>query len=341
MPKKVKAEASNTRENTAKFAPDKALDGNKETYWTTDDNINTASLTVHFGKPTTFNRFLVQEYIRLGQRVKSFTVEAYSKGEWKELAKETTIGYKRILCFPTVAASKLRFTITDSKSSPIISNIEIYNAPQILTAPTIIREQSGDISIVPADSESQVYYTLNGSNPTPKSNKYVGKIKTEDGKVEVKAIAFNPSTGKSSSIVEEKFDIARKNWKILDVNDAEAYKIIDGNSSTVWYQDSNKKMPVDLVIDLGKAEKLIGFRYLPDQNLKSKGIISNYKFYISQDNIQWELVDEGEFSNINNNPLWQNKTFKPIKARYIKFQALKNAQNDSVVGYAEFDIVTN
>ena len=74
----------------------------KNTYWATDDNVTKASLTIDFGKPTTFNRFLVQEYIRLGQRVKAFTVEALVDGNWKELAKATTIGYKRILRFPTV-----------------------------------------------------------------------------------------------------------------------------------------------------------------------------------------------------------------------------------------------
>jgi hypothetical protein len=104
-------------------------------------------LTIDFGKPTTFNRFLAQEYIRLGQRVKAFTVEALVDGNWKELAKATTIGYKRILRFPTVEATQLRFSITDSKSCPVISNIGIYNAPQILTSPTIIRNQSGEITI--------------------------------------------------------------------------------------------------------------------------------------------------------------------------------------------------
>lgn len=340
LAKKVKVEASNCRENSPRFGADNTVDGDKETYWVTDDNVKTASLTIHFDKPTTFNRFLVQEYIRLGQRVKSFTVEGYINGEWKELVKETTIGYKRILCFPTVETTKIRLTITDSKSCPLISNIEVYNAPQILTSPTIIREQSGDISIIPADSESQIYYTLNGSNPTPNSNKYFGKIKTADGKVVIKAIAFNPISGKSSVVTEEKFDIARKNWKILGVDEEEVYKIIDGNSTSIWYQDKNKKMPVDLVIDLGKVEKLTGFRYLPDQNLKSKGIITNYKFYTSLDNEKWELVDKGEFSNINNNPLWQNKVFKLTRARYVKFKALNNTLDDDFVGYSEIDIIT-
>jgi len=130
---KAQVEASNVRGNAGKFAASKTIDNNQITYWATDDGVTKASLTIDFGKPILFNRFLVQEYIRLGQRVKAFTVEALVDGKWKELAGATTIGYKRILCFPTVEAMQVRFTIADSKSCPVISNIGIYNAPQILT----------------------------------------------------------------------------------------------------------------------------------------------------------------------------------------------------------------
>ena len=136
LAEKKKAKASNVRDNSKYFGADKALDGNKDTYWATDDNVTKASLTIDFGKPTTFNRFLVQEYIRLGQRVKAFSIEAFVDGNWKDLAKGTTIGFKRILLFPTVTATKLRFNITDSKSCPVISNISIYDAPQIHTPPS-------------------------------------------------------------------------------------------------------------------------------------------------------------------------------------------------------------
>src|SRR5690606_22503492 len=74
LAKKARAEASNTRGNSRKFGPGNAIDENKNTYWATDDNVNTASLTIDLKKPTLFNRFLAQEYIRLGQRVKGFTV---------------------------------------------------------------------------------------------------------------------------------------------------------------------------------------------------------------------------------------------------------------------------
>ncbi len=335
-----KAEASNVRGNTKEFDTSKTLDNNKDTYWATDDDVTKASLTIDLGKPTLFNRFLVQEYIRLGQRVKAFTVEALIDGNWKDVAKATTIGYKRILRFPSVKATKVRFSITDSKSCPLISNIGIYNAPVFLNAPSIERTQSGEINISTDDIGPIFYYTFDGSEPTTKSNIYTTTF-TAVGKVEVKAIAYDPATRKSSPVGLEKFDISKKDWKITGINDEKASTIFDGNASTIWHQRDGNRMPIDLVIDLGNKYDLCGFKYLPDQGKWSSGIITNYQFYISQDNINWKLVDEGEFSNIKNNPVWQIKRFVPEKGRYIRLRALKNTSGDDVAGYAEVDVITN
>lgn len=335
----MKTTASNVRGNSEEYGADKAVDNDQNTYWATDDSVTKASLTIDFGKPTIFNRFLVQEYIRLGQRVKAFTVEALVDSTWKEVAKATTIGYKRILCFPSVKATKVRLNITDSKCCPLISNIGIYDSPQILTSPSIMRNQSGEIIIIPADKESIVYYTLDGSDPTPKSKRYTGPFPTE-GKVDVKAIAYSATSGKSSPVCQETFDIPRKDWKIIGISDEKAYAILDGDPTTAWHQSSDKKLPVDLVIDLGKEENLCGFRYLPDQNQWGGGIITNYQFYVSQDNKKWNLVSQGEFSNIKNNPLWQIKNFPAVKARYIKLRALRNTDGNNNIGYAEVGIVT-
>ncbi|HLP38145.1 alpha-L-fucosidase [Lacibacter sp.] len=331
---------TNVRGNAKQFAAAMTVDGNKNSYWATDDKIKTASLTIDLGKRTTFNRFLVQEYIRLGQRVKSFTVEAFVDGNWKELAKATTIGYKRILLFPSITATKVRFSITDAKSCPIISNIGIYNAPQILEAPTVIRNQRGEIHIIAADKESELYYTLDGSVPNPKSKKYTGPFVT-DGKIQVNAIAYEPASGKIGPVTNEKFDIPRKNWKLVGIEDEKATAVLDGDPSTTWHQNKDNKLPVDFVIDLGKEESLSGFRYLPDQGLWNPGIINHYQFYISNDNIEWKLIDEGEFSNIKNNPLWQIKKFPVNMARYIKLRALKNTEGNNNTGYAEVAVITN
>lgn len=94
-----------------------------------------------FKTPTAFNRFLVEEDIRYGQRVRKFSLEAEVDGQWLPLKDAlveqgdglTTIGHRRIICFPTVTATRLRFTVTDTKGGcrPIISNIGVYNAPEL------------------------------------------------------------------------------------------------------------------------------------------------------------------------------------------------------------------
>lgn len=94
---------------------------------------------LNFGEPTAFNRFVAEEDIRYGQRVKKFSLEAEVDGKWQPLKDKlvengdglTTIGHRRIVCFPTVTATRLRFTILDSKCEPIIKKTAVYLAPEL------------------------------------------------------------------------------------------------------------------------------------------------------------------------------------------------------------------
>ncbi|MBP7507102.1 MAG: alpha-L-fucosidase [Prolixibacteraceae bacterium] len=338
LAERAKAEASNTRGKALKYKASKAIDDDNETYWATEDSVRTASLIIDLRSPQLFNRFMIQEYIRLGQRVKEFSVEAFIEGNWKEIAKGTTIGYKRILRFPAVEASKVRLNITSSKSCPLISNIGIYCAPVFLDLPSISRNQTGYISFSTNDIGPVFYYTTDGSEPGLKSNLFSEPFHA-DGKVEIKAIAYDPVSGKSSSVATEKFDISKKKWKIENTTDKNSSLILDGNILTTWHQ-RDKNMPVDLVVDLGDIYNVCGFKYLPDQARWSSGKITNYQFYVSENKKDWKRVSEGEFSNIKNNPFLQVKEFDPVLARYFKFRALKNTWGDNVAGYAEVDIIT-
>lgn len=333
-----KVNVSSACGRTIQLGAENVVDNQKETYWQSDDTCKRVTFNIDLGKPTLFNRFMAQEYIRLGQRVKSFNIEALVGENWKVLAEATTIGYKRILRFPAVKARQFRFTITDSKCSPIISNIGIYNAPLFLNAPAFSRNQSGEVTISSNDIGPVFYYTLDGSNPDSTSIHYTGPF-VADGKVEVKAIAYDPATGKSGPIGSAKFDVSKKNWKLTGVTDAKANAIFDGDPTSVWYQKSDN-MPVDLVIDLGNNTTICGFNYLPDQHKKSAGIITSYEFYVSDNQADWKLIDKGEFANIKNNPILQVKTFAPVKARYMKLRALKNTTGDYVAGYAEVGVMT-
>ena len=135
----AKVTASNVRGGSRRFNAAKTVDGSPDTYWATDDGVTSASLTLDFSRPATFNRFLAEEYIALGQRVRDFSLEYWQDGKWMPLNDAlvtdgdglTTIGHRRIICFPTVTTTRLRFTIEDSKACPLISRIGVFLAPEL------------------------------------------------------------------------------------------------------------------------------------------------------------------------------------------------------------------
>lgn len=127
--KGIVAEVSDERGDgyTAKFM----TDGNYDTYWATHDSVFSATATFDLKKSVKVNRMMIQEYIPLGQRVKSFVVEYESNGKWEPVSmneETTTVGYKRLLRFKTVETSKIRIRFTDSRGCLTINNVEAYYA---------------------------------------------------------------------------------------------------------------------------------------------------------------------------------------------------------------------
>ncbi len=118
--------ASSVRGRSSRFSAQNITDSNKDTYWTTDDDITTGILEIDLKATKTVKYIVLQEYIKLGQRIKAFHVEVFAKGQWKKVSEATTIGYKRILQFEPVQASKIRINITASRACPVVSNVEVY-----------------------------------------------------------------------------------------------------------------------------------------------------------------------------------------------------------------------
>ncbi len=114
------------RGNSKEYAGSNVTDGKKNTYWTTDDEIKKGQLDIYLKNKETIKYIIIQEYIKLGQRIKSFTISVWIDNNWMEIQKSTTIGYKRILKLNPVKTNRIRINIVDSKACPIISNVEIY-----------------------------------------------------------------------------------------------------------------------------------------------------------------------------------------------------------------------
>lgn len=115
-------------------------DGKRDTYWATNDGTTKASITLTWAKPTIVRYVQLMEHIKLGQRVRSFTVETSEDGvNYTQRATNiatTTIGYKRII--PLNGSTQksydgegykvraMRITINDSKACPLIENLSVY-----------------------------------------------------------------------------------------------------------------------------------------------------------------------------------------------------------------------
>lgn len=122
----AKLNASNYRGKSNNYAPTNLIDHKKDTYWTTDDDVIAADLEILLKEPQLVSYILLQEHIKLGQRVKSFSIETWDGHKWEKATTGTTIGHKRILKIDPVTTSKIRLSILDSKASPVLANVELY-----------------------------------------------------------------------------------------------------------------------------------------------------------------------------------------------------------------------
>lgn len=131
--------ASETRANgqNRTYAATNVNDGNKDTYWATNDGTTDATLTFIFPETKNVHYVSLMEYIRKGQRVKNFTIETTTDGtNWTPIAYKntTTIGYKRIIPLngsttvygPGENLKGIRVHITDAKACPLIHTVQIF-----------------------------------------------------------------------------------------------------------------------------------------------------------------------------------------------------------------------
>ena len=154
LAKGAKASAGNVRRGSRRFKADNILDKDYDTYWAADDSVTCTSLVVSLPEARTFNRIQIQEYIPLGQRVSAFSIDAMTEeGAWTPIAKETTIGYKRIVHVPTTTTSAVRINIEASEACTVLNGFalymdSIYNSHETSITPSGYTKDASDPLIV-------------------------------------------------------------------------------------------------------------------------------------------------------------------------------------------------
>lgn len=99
-------------------------------------------------KGAEINTVVLEEPADSGQRVEAFDVEVLTPdGMWRKVASATTIGNKRILTFPPIAADDVRLSVTSSRAQPHarIAGTYFIEMPQEET----IVEKTGYTTVTP------------------------------------------------------------------------------------------------------------------------------------------------------------------------------------------------
>lgn len=119
--------ASNMRNNSEEFSPANVTDGNRETYWATEDGAGAPDLVLTFPQSITFNVVGLREFLPLGQRVDRFAIDYYDCGTWREWCCEAAIGARRLIRGQSTTTQRVRLRIVESPVCPAISEFALFD----------------------------------------------------------------------------------------------------------------------------------------------------------------------------------------------------------------------
>ncbi len=301
------------------------------------------------------NRFVLQEAISTNsQRIEAHALDAMIDGNWKEIATGTTVGYKKILRFPTVTTNRFRIRILKSRLNATLSNVLAHyyrsRPPQIV----ITRNGAGKVTLAPKaddfgwkshgidatgnlNKDLEIRYTLDGSTPNKSSYLYKEPFALQSG--EVKARAF--SGEQAGSETSARLGILKSNWKLLEVSSSQPDKAgeeaFDNNPATYWQSATAATYPHFFAIDLGAVHILTGFAYTP-QIENREGMMERGTLYMSKNGKKWRKITGFEFGNLINDPTTRSLTFdKPVQTRFVKVVAESGAGGSEKVAVAEVE----
>ena len=83
-------------------------------------------IVLSLDNPQTISNIVIQEDITMGQRVRAYSIQAYTKGEWKIIVQGESIGHKRIHPIEPIEVEQLKLVIDQKILPPDIEQFSVY-----------------------------------------------------------------------------------------------------------------------------------------------------------------------------------------------------------------------
>jgi len=334
--RKAIARASATRPGRS-FQPRNVNDGNPDTYWAVPDGEKTASLTLTLPREELINNVALQEYIALGQRVRSFSLEVAGRdGAFRPIETKdslTTIGYKRLIRFEAVKAKALRLTITDTRGPVCLAEVAAYLAPEVLEAPRISRDSRDSVYISTTARNAHIEYQLVPRNVGATHDlwkPYTAPFYLPDDFTTIHA-RVSSASNKDKAQATYSLGYSLSKVKTPELADDLRTKLFDGNGySTVTLPRGVRA----LTLELDQPRRISSLTYTPSQQRDARGHIQRYKLYVDG-----QEVAEGELANIKHNPIPVSlELSKPVEGRTIRLVVTKTVDDVPEVTIGDLSI---
>ncbi|MCP3978153.1 MAG: hypothetical protein GY716_02320 [bacterium] len=146
-------------------------------------------------------------------------------------------------------------------------------------------------------------------------------------------------------------ELPKDGWSVVYVDseetiaeDGRAVNAIDGDPSTLWvtrWTPYDDPMPHEIRIDLGSTELLCGFSVLPRQDGGVNGTIRAYELEISEDEVNWTTVANGELSDGVDPIARRQILFGPASGRFVRLRALSDIGGGPWAVVSELGVLAN
>jgi len=305
---------------------------------------------LYFAQPVTADLFeLAEDVAGSGQRIETFRVEVLQNGGWRECARGTTVGLRRLLRTEPVTGDGFRWWVERCRAAPRLERFGLYRRPLLLAPPRIRRDRDGLVAI--AGDGGELRFTCDGAPVTAASPRYTGPFALPGGGT-VRAAAFPapgggfaPAGGSRAAAV---FGLLPREWRVLSCSSEQggaegAASAFDGDPATHWHSrwsPDSPGPPHHLAIDLGRAATVRGFVYTMRAD-GDNGTIADYEFHGSADGERWQRLAAGTFGNVAANPVPQVVEFaRPAGGvRYVKLVALRELRGRPWASCAELEVL--